>query len=158
MYISNTILMRGFSLCLGACKESTEINHGNSGAQDNTLFLYLAQGSGRANGADLVIGINDMTSHKHEPIAYTAGPEGAMWAALNVDLNKKHAYQVLDSGVVTITANNASERHFFATIAGGISVNGKPLAEHKFARVWPLKEYHLEVPQGSVAVLLSIGA
>jgi hypothetical protein len=143
-----------FAICSGHSPDSGSLHHPNVGILFCNLFLYLVKGSGTANGRAVQSGANDLLDFVGAPIDYKFGEDGSTWVAINVTDGANSTCSHLSTGQHTLEVSSG-EKRFLISLVGDIEANGKVITEHKFARVRDGQQVNVQVPEGSVAIVLT---
>jgi hypothetical protein len=152
MIVTSFTVLGDFGICLGHSPSAGSFHHPNTGNLTCNLFLYVVKGGATANGRLVQIGANDLSDFVGAPIDYEFAEEGVTWMAVNVTDGANSSCFELPAGQHTI---EGGDRKYVAVLLGQITANDKVIPELKFARIKEGKQVVVQVPPGSVAVVLT---
>jgi len=144
--------------CMVATSNEQSSLPNNSLYGGSSQFIYTVQGSATsvANGisATYTVGeITDTSSWRGHESHGSAGPDGVVWVSINPYDEGTVQYQLMN-GPMNITHTGASEKTVFLGLKGSPTANGKTIGELAFCKIAEGKEVELNVPEGSVGLLL----
>lgn len=158
--ILNTLLCRGFSLCTGYLAPNEILANPNKAATEVNQVVYIISGNAVAaaeNQQPITLDtacLIDVSKFAGTQITYTAGPNGAVWVALNpIPETKRYFTSLVQGETVAEVAADGAECAIVCLV-GSISVSGKTIPALSYARVLPTKTVVLEAPANSVALVI----
>lgn len=158
--ISNSIVCRGFVLCVGYVAPNESFLHENRADGHLTQVLYTYAGGGFAASegkpTKTVIknALTDLSDFAGSSIKYTAGEEGAAWVALNPLPSTKRYETQLIQGSSAIEVVAGETECAIICLLGSVIASGKTIPAQSYARVLPAKTVALEVPENSSALII----
>lgn len=151
MIYSNSVACRGFSLCHGGMTAGESFISPNHGVGSFTQLIFLYSGSIVASSD----GMQDITLKENEfvdvseffgkAIKHTAGPQGAIWLAINPHpVEKRFDVQLVTQGSVEV--KGSEKETAIICVDKVISCNEKELSTLQYVRVLNNKTITLTVP------------
>lgn len=161
MILMDTTVGRGFVTCAGSITPKDGFLHANNADGVTNQWVYMFSGNVKAtaqNGdvIDLLDGtLTDMSPWSNMSVSYDDVESGAQYIAINPVPNTRKYNAELLKGPVQKTITGTSKLTNIVGLEHTITCNNIPLKSRQFATVSEGKEVTIDVPENSVAVILT---
>jgi hypothetical protein len=143
-----------FQLCTGSIEPSEKFYNPNKDAGDLNQFAYLFSGDADANGLQIVVGLNDVSSLAGRKILYVGGSNGASWVCVNpTPVTNRFNCEVLQNTTVIVNADGKNKT--IVPIKNTAIANGQEILTFGHAKIPKNKSVEIVVPEGSICLLLT---
>lgn len=161
MILMDTTIGKGFVTCAGSITPKDGFIHPNNSDGVTNQWVYMFSGSVKATteNGDIVElvekEITDMSPWANMGISYDDKGTGAQYIAINpVPNTLKYDAQLL-KGPVQKTIIGTNKITNIVGLEHSITCNGKTVKSRNFANVPEGKEVYIDVPEGSVALIIT---
>jgi len=160
MILQKSIEIGTARLCYSAVSSYATQNFKNSGDGGSFQLVYFVAGSAQIEmNHDLITvqagQIHDFEKYMGFSCAGKTGKDSVFWVAIKPDpFTKRFDHQLIRGGEALSIVGDDKERVLVALV-GKIKANDKTISENNFASVKNGQQVNVQVPEGSVAILLT---
>ena len=162
MILAKLVPLGFANLCCTSVTSNESRTFPNQGDGGSIQLSYIVSGEcfanrGAVEGQHFVAGqMYDLESTMGQPFFGWTEEQPVTWVGVCPDpFDRRLDYQLIRGGEKATLVGDGKER-FLVALVGAIEANGKTISEHKFARINEGQQVSVQVPEGSVAVVLAV--